>query len=155
MMNTTLEMNPQEVRLILHKRIHVTLYNQQLFSFSTQRAQVSILYYHTTFIILLYLIIVISYHHLTYFTHIKQRTVKINNYCSFSQRHKQQYFKVEGNKWLPIYEVYRSVRKNLSMCGIKTSYPGKSLNNFHLLVMMHQNNHSLHGLISLHKLRLM
>lgn len=153
MMNTTLEVNPQEVRLILHKRIHVTHYNQQLFSFSTQRAQVSILYYHTTFIILLYLIIVISYHHLTYFTHIKQRTVKIH--CSFSQRHKQQYFKVEGNKWLPIYEICRSVRKNLSMCGIKTSYPGKSLNNFHLLVMMHQNNHSLHGLISLHKLRLM
>lgn len=147
MMNTTLEMNPQEVRLILHKRIHVTHYNQQLFSFSTQRAQVSILYYHTTFIILLYLIIVISYHHLTYFTHIKQRTVKIH--CSFSQRHKQQYFKVE------IYEICRSARKNLSMCGIKTSYPGKSLNNFHLLFMMHQNNHSLHGLISLHKLRLM
>ena len=52
-------------------------------------------------------------------------------------------FIMEGNKWLPIFETCQSV--NLSMYGIKTSYPGKCLNNsifIHSLRCINKLTHS-------------
>ena len=42
---------------------------------------------------------------------------------------------------LPIFEMSRSVRKNLSMYEMKTSYHGKCLNDFYSLVAMHIKIH--------------
>ena len=44
------------------------------------------------------------------------------NDCLKYNVHERWYFAVEGNKWLPIFEMCRLMRKNHSMYEIKTLY---------------------------------
>lgn len=44
-------------------------------------------------------------------------------------------------KWLPIFEVRQSVRKNLSLYEIKASWHQKGLNDLYSLIVMHHKTH--------------